>query len=122
MMMNTSTGTPMCASMFVSYMRYLVGRFFKILPIKESGEDTLTVYIDSLQSELMGCQRFLVTIQDDPEFITLLSILQYMKDNPDCSVKCVRREVFRAINICNRLKAVYSDDASQNADTEVCDV
>lgn len=111
----------MHASMFVSYMRYLVGRFFKILPIKESGEDTLAVYIDSLQSELMGCQRFLVTIQDDPEFITLLSILQYMKDNPDCSVKCVRREVFRAINICNRLKAAYSDGTATDADAEVCD-
>ena len=119
--MNTSVGVPMCASMFTSYMRYLVGRFFKILPIKESGEDTLDIYIDSLQSELLGCRKLIVTIQDDPEFLSLLSILQYMKDNPQCTVKNVRREVFRAISICNRLKSAYSEEEESDMDPEVAE-
>ena len=41
--------------------------------------------------------------------MTLLSMLQYMIDRPDCPVSEVRREVFRAISICNRLKAEYAE-------------
>lgn len=112
MTIDTTAGIPMSAELFASYMRSLVDRFFKILPIKESeseyGEDSLDTYIHSLQAELLGCKELVVIVNEDPSFMSLINILQYLIDNPDCSVRTVKREVFRAISICNKLKAKYA--------------
>lgn len=109
---NTSTGTQISAGLFRSYLRYLIDRFFKILPIKESeseyGEESFVSYLQSLQLELLGCKELIVVLHDDPGVISLLGILQYLMDNPDCSVRTVKREVFRAISICNKLRARYT--------------
>ena len=50
---------------------------------------------------------FVDGLRADAEYMTLLSILQYMIDNPECSVTSVKREVFRAISIINKIKAYY---------------
>ena len=55
MMIQTTVGVPMDATMLNNYFRTLVNLFFKILPIKESGESSLEVYMRSLQAELLGC-------------------------------------------------------------------
>lgn len=95
------------------YFRSLVNRFFKILPMRESDEETLTVYIQSLQTEMIGSKELFDLIDYDPSFVTLLSILQYMIDNPCCTVPETRREVFRAINICNKLSEKYSEGGDE---------
>ena len=59
-------------------------------------------------AELIGCKELIAAIHEDPLFMSLISILQYLIDNPSCSVKVVKREVFRAISICNKLKARYA--------------
>lgn len=107
-MIDTAIGMPITEKVTESYFKGLVNRFFKILPIRESGEETLPMYVQSLQMELLGCKEFVVALNDDSNLLTLLSILQYIHDNPDCPVADVKREVFRAINICNRLKKQYS--------------
>lgn len=56
MMIQTTVGVPMDATMLNNYFRALVNLFFKILPIKESGESSLEVYMRSLQAELLGCK------------------------------------------------------------------
>lgn len=108
MTIQTTAGVPMSATMLSGYMRSLVNRFFKILPIRESGEDSVWTYLRSLQSELLGCRELIVAIHEDSEFVSLLNILQYLIDNPECSLTVVKREVFRAISICNKLKAKYA--------------
>ena len=108
MTIQTATGIPMNATMLSGYMRSLVNRFFKILPIRESGEDSLETYMRSLQSELLGCKELVIAIHEDCDFMSLLNILQYLIDNPECSLVVVKREVFRAISICNKLKAKYA--------------
>ena len=108
MMVETSAGVPMSAEMFSGYMRSLINRFFKILPIKEDGESTVDTYMRSLQAELLGCRELILTIHEDAQFVSLLGILQYLIDNPECSLAVVKREVFRAITICNKLKAKYA--------------
>ena len=116
MIIETSTGVPMDARMFNNYMRSLVNRFFKILPIKENGEEygegSLEAYMKSLQAELLGYNELIFVIHDDPLLVSLLNILQYLIDNPECSLTIVRREVFRAISICNKLKAKYTDESA----------
>lgn len=108
MTIQTTAGVSIDATMLSEYMRSLVNRFFKILPIRESGEDSLETYMRSLQAELLGCKELIVAIHEDPLFMSLLNILQYLIDNPECSLVVVKREVFRAISICNKLKAKYA--------------
>ena len=85
----------------------LVNCYFKILPIRESGEKTIAVYLESLKAEMLGCGGLLEDIKNDPSYMTLLSILQYFIDHPDCDIAEVRREVFRAIRICNKIAGKY---------------
>lgn len=107
MMIETKIGVPMDAEMLANYFRTLVNLLFKILPIREANEPTLSTYISSLQAEIMGCNEFIVAIHNDPMVLTIISILQYLSDNPDCDIRVVKREVFRSINICNKLRAKY---------------
>lgn len=106
-MIETTTGIPITEDLIGNYFKHLVNSFFKILPIRENGEETLPVYIKSLQVELLGAKELICTLNNNANFMTLLAILQYLNDNPDCPVFDVKREVFRAIALCNKLKALY---------------
>lgn len=106
-MINTSTGVQINDNVICNYFKNLVNLFFKILPLRENGEQTLPVYIRSLQIELIGCKNIIIDLQNDNNIITLISILQYFYDNPDSPISEVKREVFRAIAICNKLKDKY---------------
>lgn len=107
-MMGTAIGEPISEEMLCNYFKFLVNRFFKILPIRENNEKTLSVYVKSLQTELLGCKDFVIRLNHDSSVLTLLSILQFFIDNPECPVEDVKREVFRAINICNKLQTKYA--------------
>lgn len=104
-MIQTTAGVPMSAAVLDNYLRSLINLFFKILPLKESGERSLETYMKSLQAELLGCNALVEAIHDDSMFLSLASILQYLIDNPDCDVVFVRREVFRAISMCGSVWA-----------------
>lgn len=108
MMIQTKVGVPMDAKVLNNYFRTLINLFFKILPIWESGESSLDTYMRSLQAELLGCKELIDAIHADSLFLSLISILQYLIDNPDCEIAVVKREVFRAISICNKLKSKYA--------------
>lgn len=116
MMIQTTAGVPMDAGVLNNYFRSLINLFFKILPIWESGESSLETYMRSLQAELLGCRELIDAIHGDSLFLSLISILQYFIDNPDLEISSVKREVFKAISICNKLKAKY---AVSNTDKEV---
>ncbi len=109
MMIETSAGTEINSEMLSDYFRNLVNLFFKILPIREQNEESLTTYMQSLQAELLGFKSLICAIESNALFITLLSILQYLIDHHDCPVSVVKREVFRAISICNKLKSQYAE-------------
>ena len=108
MMIQTTVGVPMDATVLNNYLRTLVNLFFRILPIWESGESSLDTYMRSLQAELLGCKELVEAIHEDPMFLSLISILQYLIDTPSCPTPVVKREVFKAISICNKLKAKYA--------------
>ena len=107
MMTETVAGVPIKREIVYGYFKQLVNHFFKILPMRENNEESLVTYMESLQIELLGCQNLIVTLKDDSNYLIMLSILQYLIDNPDCSVARVKREVFRAISICNKLQSDF---------------
>ncbi len=109
MMIETTAGMPIDSAVLHNYFRTLVNHFFKILPIREQNEESLTTYLQSLQAELLGAKGLVSAIQNDASYLTLLAILQYLIDYPECSVREVKREVFRAISICKKLKVQYED-------------
>jgi hypothetical protein len=108
--MNYSTvaGEPINSELLSNYFASLVNAFFKILPMRENGEVSLPTYMHSLQLELFGCRDLIPAISADPQLLTLLSILQDLISEPDTDVKVVKREVFKAIRICDKLKAIYA--------------
>ena len=87
MMIQTTVGVPMDAMVLNNYFR---------------------THMRSLQAELLGCKELIEAIHEDPLFLSLIAILQYLIDNPSCEVSVVKREVFRAISICNKLKSRYA--------------
>ena len=93
-----------------NYFDAMVNHFFKILPMRENEEASLPTYMCSLQVELIGCGDLVSSLRTDPSFLTLLSILQYLIGHPACEVADVRREVFHAINICHKLRAMYESE------------
>lgn len=108
MTVETVRGAHMDATVLSNYLRNLVNLFFKILPIRESGESSLEEYMKSLQAELLGCGELIKAIHEDPMFLSLIAILQFLIDHPENEIPVVKREVFKAISICNKLKARYA--------------
>lgn len=95
------------------YLKALIGQFYKILPIKESGEPSLDRYMQSLQREMLGCQNLILALNNDELFLSLLSVLQYLIEN-DCDTSTVKCEVFKAINICKKLQKKYCIEEVQS--------
>jgi hypothetical protein len=89
-----------------NYFQYLVNHFFKILPMAENKEESLPKYMESLQFEISGFERLYIDTRCNASIVTLLAILQALKENEDDLV-VVRREVFHAISICNQLREMY---------------
>lgn len=112
MMMQTTDNCEVDSDFVSEYFKRLVNCFFKVLPMKEKNEASLNTYMVSLKLELLGCQDLICALKNDSLYITLLSILQALIDNnenSDFGIPDVRREVFRAISICNKLKSRYSE-------------
>lgn len=99
--------SPLHEQALQNYLDRLVNHFYKILPMRESGEESLAAYMESLQAELLGCSALLEKINSDPLFVSLVSILQYLIDRPNGSVYIYRREVFKSISICKKINARY---------------
>lgn len=104
--MKTSRNIELHDAVVHNYLKSLIGQFFKILPIKESGEPSLNKYIESLQREMMGCESLITTLKHDGSYLSLLSILQHLIES-DCSVEIVKCEVFKAISILKKLQNKY---------------
>lgn len=96
-----------------NYFKTMVNHFFKILPMRENEDPSLQIYLQSFQSELLGCKELIESLDADPQFITLLAILQYLIDTPEVPFRSLRREVFRAISICNKMRAKYVTDCDE---------
>lgn len=108
-MVNTTAGEPVPDALCSKYFKRLINAFFKILPIRENEEDTLPVYVRSLQCEILGCGDLIEGLGCDPDFLRLSATLQYLYDHPETSVREVKREVFKAISICEALEARYEE-------------
>jgi hypothetical protein len=95
-----------------NYAHSLVNRCFKILPMKEKDESSLQSYLESLDRELEGCRSLAEAINFDPALTSLMCIIRFLKDHPECPVGDVKREVFKAISLCNKLTSLIDEEIS----------
>ncbi len=106
-MIETAAGTPVSDELVGRFFDSLINSFFKILPIRESNEPSLTVYMESLRNELMGCGNLIDGLALDSRFLKLLAILQFLIESPTATVPTVKREVFKAIRVCEQMREQY---------------
>ena len=110
--MMTAIGVELNDEVFSKKLKGFVNQFYKILPIKESGEPSLTQYMKSLQREMLGCGALINALDNDAQYLSLLSILQYLIDN-ECDVATVKSDVFRAINILKKMQSRFAKKAGE---------
>lgn len=108
MIVETVNGDTIDGAVVNNYFRLLVNLFFKILPIWESGDGSVKVYMENLQSEMLGCKNVIAAINNDGLFLSLISMLQDLIDHPGYDHAKVRRTVFNAITVCNKLNSRYA--------------
>lgn len=91
---------------FCNYFKYLIGKTYKILPLKEACCDTLPKYLESYQRELIGNQGLFELLVGEPMFITVLNTIQYLILE-DYSTEICKKEVFKCIRIIKALNEKY---------------
>lgn len=105
--MSSSSQIPV--SMLGNYLDMLVNAFYKILPLSEENEPSRITYMVSLQAELIGCKNVMMLLENDGRYLSLIAILQYLI-NTTCDHESIKREVFKAISICKKLKVQYCSE------------
>lgn len=94
-------------AMMRNYFERMIGKLFKILPLKECGEETLQEYLDTLLSELTGVET-LAELSSQPRYMSIVGIVSYLSNNiSDCSIRKVKKNVFHAIDLCKKLQLLY---------------
>lgn len=96
------------------YFTNLVNAFYKILPMIENREPTRVEYMCGLRREMLGMHGIIKSINGHPGFLSLLSILSYLIEDPQCSDDIARHDVFKAIRICNRIAREYATEGEKN--------
>lgn len=80
------------------YFKNLIGRLWKILPLKEQQCFTLDKYLFNLKLELMGGEELLLKSGLFIELLNNLEALTTMEKKED-----YKPQVFRCINICEKI-------------------
>jgi len=82
----------------IKYFKAMIGRIYKLLPMKEEKCLTLEKYLEALMNELAGGNKLLL---DDYMFIMLLCDIQILFTIED--LKEYKSQVFKCIKICEKI-------------------
>lgn len=81
----------------------LVGKIYKILPLKEEDNFYLSDYLDSLLIQLSGAFDMYPMLSKNDDYISIVNTVYYFSKNRFTQKQC-KREVFRCIDIIEKLK------------------
>ncbi len=109
--MMTKYGVQVSRDMCGAKSSELINQFFKIIPLRENGSDTIAQYMEGLLREMLGMEQLITEWHEDGQYLSLLAILQYHVDHPECDLAIVRSDVFKAIGIIKRLQKKYAEEA-----------
>lgn len=91
-----------------NYLSQLINQIYKILPLAEEKNPDLSKYIDNLIREICGNEQFLKDIYYDGTMMRVVSILSYWIYEQE-PISLLRRDVFKAISLCNIMKEKIED-------------
>lgn len=94
---------------FCNYFNFLINKTYKILPMKEEGSKTLKAYLESFLRELVGNQKLVSTLVNEPQFITVLNTIQYLISE-EYTIDVCRKEVFKCIRILEHINKKYFEE------------
>jgi hypothetical protein len=83
------------------YCRILLGKIFKILPMKEEKNPTLKKYIDSLLVELDGGKSMIENFGLSAEYISIINSIKGLQQVEDTEI--VRSKVFECISLARKI-------------------
>lgn len=120
-MINTNLDCDVSAETLAKYFSVLVGKIFKILPLAEEDKQSAKKYLDGFHIELEGVNTLFDSINEDPMFISFLSIITWLTEHvtdEDCTLELIKREVFQAISICQKLEANALSEPHPGGDSD----
>lgn len=112
-MMTTKYETVLPEEMVANSLGDLINKIYKILPLKETEEGSIAVYIPSLMREVLGMNEVINALHDDGRFISIISILENLANN-DVDVAATKSDVFKAINIVKAVQRRLFGDKYDN--------
>lgn len=86
----------------INYLKALISKVFKLLPMKEESIETANTYLESLLIELLGYKTLFDDNRNDHKIVSVISTLNYLLHN-DVSHKAYKREIFKCIKCIERL-------------------
>lgn len=86
----------------ISSLNRLLGKVYKILPMREEECKTLDEYISNLIRELVNTKSLIESLQFEGELLSLLSTLEGLTDN-DIDFTLFRSDVFKSMDIIKKM-------------------
>lgn len=91
-----------------SYLKGLIPRIFKILPLKEEEYETLDIYIDSLLREMIGLANVVDELKLNTNYLSIIGTLENLLDEND--IKIFKRDVFKCLDIIKKMRNTNGDN------------
>ena len=91
-----------------SFLDSLIGKIYKILPLKESQNTHLPLYLKSLIREIEGSLKSFPILCESREYITIVNTINFMRFN-QYDIPVCRYEVFKMLNLIDALKKKVGD-------------
>ena len=92
----------------IKYFKSLIGRIYKLLPMKEEKCLTLEKYLDNLMNELAGGNELIL---DDYIFIMLLCDIQILFTIEN--IDTYKSQVFKCIKVCEKIIQQLGGDKNE---------
>ena len=90
---------------YLHYLSCLINQIIKILPLKEQNSEFIDTHISDIIKELKGFDMLIKDTGYDAVIMRILAILSYYEQNIYVSsVEDVRRNIFKMITLCEKLK------------------
>lgn len=105
--MTTALNTTIPDQCVINYLDALVGKIYKILPMKEDGAEFLPQYIEWRIREMTAFRELICVVGEDADFLSLILILYSLQAQED--IVSVRHDVFEAIRLCKKLRQKYGE-------------
>lgn len=91
--------------LFLKYMDRIVDNFFRSLCLKEEKCQTIDLYLENFQRELVGSKKLIAVLMYDPLFLSILGTLESLIGQNDL-VK-FKSDVFKSISMTKKLQEKY---------------